>query len=75
MSHAYLKVSLQPGIWVHTVLTLSSVAAHLGTYSIDTEQSGSTHSPLHFALNMIRSFGDNHIIFWVNIILENTCTF
>jgi hypothetical protein len=50
-------------------------ARDLGTYSIHTEQSGSTLSAVHFAVNMIRSFGDNDVIFGVNIILKNTCTF
>ena len=76
VSHAYLKVNWKPGIWVYLVLTLSSMAAHLGTYSIDTEQYGSIQSKLHFAVNIIRSFDDNYVIFkFFIIILENTHTF
>jgi len=45
------------------------------TYSIHTEQYGNTQSAVDFAVNMIRSFGDDRVIFGVDIILKNTCTF
>ena len=50
-------------------------ASNLDTYSIHTEQSGGTQSTVHLAVNMFRSFGDNHVIFGLNILLKNTCTY